>query len=283
MSHRIKKMTLKNQALNRIHPAHWHRGRIQRLHLYSRQLGGQERAVDVYLPPGYDQDQQRRYPVLYMHDGNNLFYPQLAFGQHPWHADQMLDRLINHGLIEPMILVGVHNSAGRDWEYTWTEMQSRRGRQGGGGHYYAHFLVDELKPRIDWDFRTLTGPEHTGTMGSSLGGLIAYYLGLYFPFVFSRIGMISPSFWWGRGHAFTELHKLSPELQLWLDMGTREGSRRGVEQMRQQLILRGYREGENLGFLIDRGGRHHEHWWGQRLHLPLMFLYGRKELIRVRA
>lgn len=282
MSHRIKKLTLKNRALNRIHPADWHRGRIQRLQLHSRQLQS-DRTVDVYLPPGYDYDSQRRYPVLYMHDGNNLFYPQLAFGRHPWHADIMLDRLINHGLMQPVILVGVFNSPGRDYEYTWTPMRFRGHSSGGGGHYYAHFLVDELKPLIDQSFRTLTGPEFTGTMGSSLGGLISWYLGLYFPFVFSRIGLISPSLWWGRGHAFSELHKLSPQLQIWLDMGTREGSRRAVEHLRGQLVQRGYREGDNLGYLLDRGGRHHEHAWGQRLHLPLMFFYGRKELIRVRA
>lgn len=162
-------------------------------------------------------------------------------------------------------------------------MRHGRRSEGGGGHYYAHFLVDELKPRIDHDFRTLTGPEHTATMGSSLGGLISYYLGLYFPFVFSRIGLISPSLWWGKGHAYNEIHKLSPDMQIWLDMGTREGSKRSLEHMKHLLHQRGYRDGQNMGYLLDRGGRHHEHSWGQRLHLPLMFFYGRKELIRVRA
>jgi pimeloyl-ACP methyl ester carboxylesterase len=153
-----------------------------------------------------------------------FFYKHLAFGHHPWHADQMLDRLINHGLIEPIILVGVFNTPGRVYEYTWTAMPKKRGHsEGGGGHYYAHFLVDELKPRIDREFRTLKGPEHTGTMGSSLGGLISWYLGLYFPFVFQKVGLISPSLWWGRGHALSEMHKLSTEMQIWLDTGTREG------------------------------------------------------------
>jgi len=283
MTHRIKKLSLKNKALNAIHPAHWHRGRIQRLEIHSRHLHN-HRHVDIYLPPGYDHTPGRHYPVLYMHDGNNLFYKHLAFGHHPWHADQMLDRLINHGLIEPIILVGVFNTPGRVYEYTWTPMPKRRGHtEGGGGHFYAHFLVDELKPRIDREFRTLTGPEHTGTMGSSLGGLISWYLGLYFPFVFQKVGLISPSLWWGRGHALTEMHKLSTDMQIWLDTGTREGSSRAVEMLKRKLHHKGYQDGHNLGFLLDRGGRHHEYSWGQRLHLPLLFFYGRKELLRVRA
>jgi len=286
---RVKKLSLKNKELNRIAPSRYLRGRIERRHIRSWYLNN-SRDLDIYLPPAYDREPGKRFPVLYMHDGNNLFFPELAFGGMPWQVDKMLNRLISHRLVEDLIVVGVHNTPGRDNEYTWTRMQTRWGSEGGNGERYAHFLVNEAKPLVDHHYRTLSGPEETGVMGSSLGGLISFYLGLYFPHVFRKIGMVSPSFWWGHRQALRDAAQIQRGLKLWLDMGTREGGSRiavarnyniqNTRLMKRILESRGYREGEDLAYLEDRGGKHNEWFWGQRLHLPLIYFYGsRKSLI----
>jgi predicted alpha/beta superfamily hydrolase len=288
---RVAKISLKNKALNRIPPTQYRRGRLLRLQIHSHWLFN-SRLLDIYLPPGYDQEPQRRFPVLYMHDGNNLYDPALAFGGMPWHVDHMLDRLISHGLSEELIVVGIHNTPGRAHEYTWTQMESPFGLEGGLGYRYARFLADEVKPMIDHALRTRPEPVHTGVMGSSLGGLISFYLGLHFSRVFGKIGMVSPSFWWDHGHALRAATHFPAGLQLWLDMGTREGDARtavnrnlniiNTRLMKRTLEQRGYREGENLGYLEDRGGRHNEWHWGQRLHLPLIFLFGKHRSLILR-
>lgn len=274
----------------RLQPRVLSQGRIFRHQSTSRWLNN-SRPVDIYLPPGYDQDSQRHYPVLYMHDGNNLFYPEIAFGGMPWHVDQTLNRLISAGLVEPLIVVGVSNTMGRNSEYTWTRMRTRWGSEGGDGPRYAHYLSEELKPWVDHHLRTLKGPEHTAVMGSSLGGLISFYLGLNLPQVFGHIGMVSPSLWWNQREPLHDAWRYPHHLKLWLDMGTREGSRkvkvdfnpniRNVRELRQIFLARGYREGQNLGYLEDRGALHNEWWWGQRLHLPLMFFFGNERARRL--
>ncbi|HEY9842992.1 MAG: alpha/beta hydrolase [Candidatus Sericytochromatia bacterium] len=278
----IRKVKLNSQRLQ-IDPGRLAHGRHERLGSPSRHLGNQ-RLLDIYLPPGYDIDVFRRYPVLYMHDGNNLFFPELAFGGMPWHVDRTLDRLIALKLVQPMIVVGIHNTMGRNSEYTWSQMRTRWGREGGQGPRYAAYLTEEVKPLIDRRYRTLADPWHTGVMGSSLGGLISLYMGLHYPHVFGQIGMVSPSLWWNHREALRHAHGFMPGQNLWLDMGTREGhSRQRVDYnpnihntraLKQILQRRGYIEGHNLGYLEDRGALHNEWWWGQRLHLPLMFFWG---------
>lgn len=286
---RIKKLSLKNKVLNQVPPARYLHGRLTRLHIHSHYLYN-SRHLDIYLPPAYDREPHRRFPVLYMHDGNNLFFPEIAFGGMPWYVDRMLNRLISHQLIEDIIVVGVYNTPGRDSEYTWTRMNTRWGSEGGQGERYSRFLSEEVKGLIDHNFRTLREQRHTAVMGSSLGGLISFYHGLYFPHVFGKIGMVSPSFWWDRRRAIKDAFQFPPHLQLWLDMGTREGDPRiriernenilNVRAMKRVLESRGYREGVDLAYLEDRGGRHNEWHWGQRLHLPLIFFFGkRKSLI----
>ncbi len=279
---RIRKLRLTNQRLA-IDPERLVHGRHERLVSRSKILNN-ERLLDVYLPPGYDIEITRRYPVLYMHDGNNLFFPEIAFGGMPWHVDRTLDRLIALGLIQPLIIVGVYNTMGRNSEYTWSQMRTRWGTEGGQGALYAAYLTEEVKPLIDSRFHTLSDPAHTGVMGSSLGGLISFYLGLYYPQVYGNIGMVSPSLWWNQREALHDAINFHPGQQLWLDMGTREGLRHqrvgsnqnilNIRALKQVLLTRGYIEGQNLGYLEDRGGLHNEWWWGQRLHLPLMFFFG---------
>src|SRR5215213_5718683 len=162
-----------------------------------------DRDVLVWLPPGYDGSDGRsdgrstnvRYPVLYMHDGQNLFEPHTAFqkGEH-WKVGETATELIEAGRIEPLIIVGIYNTGeARIDEYTPTDDAKL-----GGGHAddYGRMIIEELKPLIDRTYRTQ--PARTGLAGSSLGGLASLHLGFTHPQVFSRIAALSPSVWWDK-------------------------------------------------------------------------------------
>ena len=145
---------------------------------------GPTRNVEIWLPPGYDSATATRYPVLYMSDGQNLFDPRIANTGVDWGVDEAVVRLVRRGVIPPIVVVGVWNSADRGAEYSpWHRAPE-----------YARFLIEELMPRVNREFRTLTGPANTAAMGSSLGGLLSFYLVLHHPDVFGACGCISTSF-----------------------------------------------------------------------------------------
>ena len=259
-------------------------GSISRHVFYSKSLANR-RYIDVYLPPGYHQKQYKSYPVLYMHDGNNLFDPSLSFGGVTWNVDNTIETLIKNNLMEEIIVIGISNTSNRDYEYTWTSMflDFENKREGGGGRKYARFIVNELKRFIDKNYRTLPFRETTAVVGSSLGGLISFYLGLYYPHVFSKIGIMSPSLWWGNGIVFKHVKDMAPNLQIWLDMGTNEFDEedpdpeeniRNTRKLRGKLIDLGYVEGDNLGYFEHEGATHNEWYWAERLHLTLLFFFG---------
>src|SRR5436189_1140532 len=137
------------------------------------------RDVLVYTPPGYNEDVERRFPVLYMHDGQNLVDPEDAFGGVAWSADETAQALISAGAIEPMIIVGIYNTGDRLDEYTHVKATAGRMRgHGGRADDYGRMIIEELKPFIDTEYRTKPEREFTGLGGSSLGGLVSIYLGL---------------------------------------------------------------------------------------------------------
>jgi predicted alpha/beta superfamily hydrolase len=150
------------------------------------------RHVLVFLPPGYNDDETRAYPVLYLQDGQNLFDKVTAYGGVEWGVDETAQRLIEAGEIEPLIIAGIYNTGEhRIDEYTPTvdpELQ-----KGGRADQYGQFIVEELKPFIDQHYRTLARPQHTGIGGSSLGGLVSLYLGLKYPQIFGKLLVMSPS------------------------------------------------------------------------------------------
>ena len=233
------------------------------------------RDVLVYLPPGYKETQQR-YPVLYLHDGQNLFDAATSFAGEEWGVDETAERLIQKGVIEPLIIVGIYNTGEhRIDEYTPTV--DERQQRGGQGDAYGRFIVEELKPFIDQNYRTLGGPEHTGLGGSSLGGLVTLYLGLKYPAVFSRLLVMSPSVWWDQGMILRVVQALraKPSTRIWLDIGTQEGrfTPGHVRTLRDLLIAQGWRLGDDLKFLQVRGGEHTERDWGKRVEPALRFLF----------
>lgn len=242
----------------------------------------EKRDVWVYLPPGYDSSQAVRYPVLYMHDGNNLFDAEKAFMGQEWGVDETAERLIRNRELRPLIIVGVSNTSQRMAEYTWVPGEVDGKLVGGRGADYARFLVEELKPMIDRTYRTLGDRDHTGVMGSSLGGLVSLYLARHHGDVFGRIGAMSPSVWWKDRAVLEEAPRLRPDHRIWLDFGTREGNgeegaRRhlaNARELNQRLLQRGYREGENLTYMEDVGAGHNEAAWSRRMPRALTFLFG---------
>jgi predicted alpha/beta superfamily hydrolase len=263
-----------------------YKGSIESHPFHSKVLNN-DRGIDLYLPPGYYKNPKKSFPVIYMHDGNNLFDPKIAFAGVPWQADKTIEKLAVKGLIDEVIVVGIHNTIGRHNEYTWTPMKFRDQTEGGSGAKYADFIINELKPFIDKQYRTSKSRNDTAVMGSSLGGLISFHLGLHHPEVFSKIGIISPSFWWGNGEALRDVDKINPDLKIWMDMGAKEGQCSccnhkknmhitNLRLMKSALIKKGYKEGQNLGYFEDAEGMHNEYSWAKRFHQPLLFFFGKQ-------
>jgi predicted alpha/beta superfamily hydrolase len=235
------------------------------------------RDVTVYLPAGYDEQPERCYPVLYMHDGQNLFDPRKAFiPGHHWRIAENTDAVIEAGEVEPLIIVGINNMGERRLaEYT----HSADPKLGGGeADCYGLLLVEELMPFIGENFRVASGPEHTGLGGSSLGGLVSLYLGLRYPEIFGRLAVMSPSIWWNRRSILRVLREAGqPEqrARIWLDAGDAEGPRTQPDAslLAAQLDRQGWVPGRDLHFEKVPGGTHDEAAWAARVRPMLRWLF----------
>ena len=246
---------------------------------------GTSRTVVVYLPPGYGEEEEgTRHPVLYMHDGQNLFDAGTSFIGVEWGVDETLERMIQSGQVRSLIVVGVYNTSEREFEYTPTQ-DAGRGK-GGGADRYADFLFNEVKPFIDANYRTLPGRQDTGIMGSSLGGIASLYIAWKHPDVFSRVGAMSTAYWWSNSQILKMLQDSSPPpgVKVWLDMGTAEESsdRNGddvpdvIEQHRQArniLMDKGLTIPNRLKYVEDEGAVHNERAWASRFPRAVEFLF----------
>lgn len=236
----------------------------------------EDRDVLVWLPPGYEPSTDVRYPVLYMHDGQNLFEPETAFnkGEH-WRVGETATELIEAGRIEPLIIVGIYNTGEmRIDEYTPIE-----DKRLGGGHAddYGRMIIEELKPLIDRTYRTRIDRDSTGIAGSSLGGLVSLHLGFTHAAVFSKVAALSPSVWWGRKAILKTVREArsKPRLKLWVDMGTAEG-RRGLDDARllkAALVGLGFVDGVDLRYAEYEGATHTELAWSERVGPMLEWLF----------
>ena len=234
----------------------------------------EDRTLIVFLPPGYDKETERRYPVLYLHDGQNLFDVNTAFGGRDWRADETAYELIEEKKIEPLVIVGVYNTEGRLEEYTPTPDKKLGG---GKADLYGKALVEEIKPFIDKTYRTRDCAWNTGLGGSSLGGLVTLYLGLRYPHIFGKLAILSPSVWWNDRAIVQEVEAIEPRprLKIWLDMGTQE-SESGVadaEALRDALETKGWIEGDDLMYTEIRGATHSEDAWSKRVGPFLEYLF----------
>lgn len=228
-----------------------------KFHLFMRDLQG--RQVWVYLPDGYEKS-HARYPVLYAHDGQNLFDPDRAFMGQTWKAEETLNRLISTKQIRPIIVVGVDNTSNRMNDYTHDFDQVVG--QGGDADRYLEMLVKDLKPKIDQYLRT-NGTN--GFIGSSLGGLVSLYGSTKFPF--THVAALSPSIWWNH-ESIIPLMK-APE-RLYLDSGTTGGERpQDVLKLAKTLNM-----ADRLKVVISEGDNHSEKAWAKRLPHALIHLFG---------
>ncbi len=238
-----------------------------------------QRPLIVYLPPDYGHAIERLYPVLYLHDGQNVFDSATAFLGQEWEVDETAQQLIEADEIEPLIIVGVYNT-GEQRINEYTPTRDERRQAGGQADLYGRFLIEEVKPFIDRRYRTLAGAETTGLGGSSLGGLVTLHLGLKHSHVFGKLIAMSPSVWWDRGVILREVEalRIKPATRVWLDMGTREGPNllSQARLLRDALIAQGWQLKTDLHYLEARGARHTESAWARRVAPALKFLFGKK-------
>lgn len=238
---------------------------LRRLH--SPQLGN-ERDIFVYLPPSYATGDSR-YPVIYMHDGQNLFDARTSFAGE-WNVDGTIDYASNEGI--EAIVVGVPNiGAERANEYSPFD-DPKHGR--GKGDAYLSFITDTLKPTIDADFRTQPDRDATGIAGSSMGGLISLYALFQRPDVFGFAGVMSPALWYGERKVFEYLAKSRKvDGRIYVDVGTKEGSQemQDVIRLRETLVELGYVPGQDMLCMIDLGAGHNEAAWARRVGKQLRF------------
>lgn len=247
--------------------------------------GLKDRTIIVYLPTDYGINSDKRYPVLYMHDGNNIFDARTSFADE-WEVDETIEKLVSQGKMQDIIVVGIYNTSDRIDEYTPCPDSSHGG---GKAQIYADFIVNTLKPFIDTTYRTLPDRVHTGIMGSSLGGLVSLYIGQHYPEVFGLIGAMSPSIWWSNlqivGSFETFLQGTLQKPRIWLDCGTNEeqSDRDGdgindmlddTRTMHTMLLRNGYVEGANLGYFEAPNAGHSEIAWSERVWRPLLFFFG---------
>lgn len=224
------------------------------------------RSIAVYLPPGYDES-RTKYPVLYALDGQNLFDTATAtFGQE-WNLDETAESLIRRGEIPPMIIVGIYSTEKRAEELLMNKV-------------YADFVAYAVKPFIEKKFRAKKDRLNNGILGSSFGGIFAFYTAWKYAQVFSKFGALSTAYWWGDlavERMVTNSHPNSSPLRLWMDMGTQEG---GKFDGSVELMKRTYDQikedfpGELQAHVVE-GGTHNEKSWSARADRVLKFLFSR--------
>ena len=256
-----------------------------RLHEFRSRIFHNTRFLRVWLPPGYDDpgNAGRRYPVLYLNDGQNLFEPATSFTGVEWQVDETADRLIQEGTVPPMIMVGIDNaSKDRIREYMpHRSMHPVIVR--AQGNRYPDFLIKEVMPFVARNYRVATGPENTGLGGSSLGALISLYTAAVRPNVFGRLLLESPSLWASNRQMIRQSRHIRnwPE-RIFLGTGTAEAGRPDrdqsmVDDVRElaAIFRRAGVDDRRLKLFIDEGASHHESAWARRFPEALAFLFAR--------
>lgn len=267
---------------------------------------GTNRTVRVWLPPGYDAEPRRRFPVVYLHDGQNVFSSagtNCCFGWGSWEVDRAVERLAAAGRMQPVILVGVDNTRLRLPEYRGPTANPTND---AAFHAYRRFLVEELKPAVDARFRTRRGPEDTALIGSSLGGICSVAIAWEHPDVFGKAASLSGAFWIADRHFLTHTLQPAPRrkpLRLYLDSGVRsfrggDDDSANTEAVAHILRRLGWRDGHDLLRVTDHGytteaqlaatglrrdkwaealtSQHNEFYWRERIGNALVFLFPAK-------
>ncbi|HEX8598249.1 MAG TPA: alpha/beta hydrolase-fold protein [Chloroflexia bacterium] len=224
---------------------------------------GNSHPIRVYQPPGYSENTLKRYPVLYMHDGKNLFFPREAFGGQPWAVNATMDLLDSMNVIDKVFVVGI-DTDDRMTDYTKP-----------GYERYGRYIVELLKPFVDSKFRTLSSPQTTAVMGSSLGGVVSFYLAWQWPDVFGKAACLSSTFGF-RDDLLSRVRGEEARGQFYLDSGWPGDNYEATVAMRDALRERGYRAGEDLLYFAFPNALHDETHWALRSHIPFQFFFGKQ-------
>jgi predicted alpha/beta superfamily hydrolase len=248
--------------------------KIMKTDFFMSQLN-RTRRIWIYYPPDYETS-GISYPVLYMHDGQNLFDASTSYAGE-WKVDEMLNSLAAQGKRVPLV-VGIDNGTDRMSEYTpWSNSQYG----GGNGEKYMQFIVETLKPYIDQHYRTLPDRENTGIMGSSLGGLISHYGSLKYQETFSKAGLFSPSYWFSDSvWIFTHDIGKQQDMRFFQLCGSNESSNvtesekivSQMQQMNDSLVKMGFGQ-NNIFNKIVTGGQHNEKLWSDAFGEAYLWLF----------
>lgn len=216
----------------------------------------------VFLPPGYGENTLATYPVLYMQDGQNLFFAQEAFGGQHWMVEETLRVLDSMNLVQKAIVVGIY-PLDRMVDYTRP-----------GYEDYGRYLVEEVKPWVDVTYRTRPEPESTVVMGSSLGGVVSFFLAWQWPEVFGNAACLSSTFGYQDDLHERVESEMKRDVKIYLDSGWPRDNYEPTRAMRNALRGAGYREGLDLFYLAFPRARHNEEAWSMRAHIPFQFFFG---------
>ena len=239
-----------------------------------------KRKIWIYLPPNYDSS-KKSYPVIYMHDGQNLFDKTTSFSGE-WGVDETLNKIYKEKGFG-LIVIGIDNGGNKrldeysPWENT---------KYGGGeGDHYVDFIVKTLKPYVDKNYRTLPDKEFTAIIGSSMGGLISYYAALKYPTVFSKAGVFSPSFWFANeSFQYTKTRGNIQNIRMYFLAGDKEGENVTFEEINQTVkdmntivdILKteGFNS-DNIFSKVVPGGKHNEKLWKENFKEAILWLFNK--------
>ncbi|WP_163867320.1 alpha/beta hydrolase [Myxococcus eversor] len=241
-----------------------------------------DRTIWAWLPAGYSENPLRRHPVIYMHDGCNLFDAALSITGDEWEVDEAVDAGIAKGAVDEVIVIFVNRTGQRMAEYVPVTDPSYPDVP-ALGDLYVRMLVEELKPRIDATLRTRTDAASTGIIGSSLGGLISVHAALRHPQIFGRVGALSPSVFWGnRFIASSAAASPAPgaSTRLYIDEGSQESNIYALA-LADAFRSVGYTDGTTLRYVNEAGGYHTEPSWARRMPGVLHYLFpGRSNTAR---
>ena len=231
-----------------------------------------ERTVHVHLPPGYAESRPEPYPLVVLHDGQNLFASREEARGGSWHADETIDRLVQQGRIPPIVLLAIdHAEDQRIHEFTPTAGSDRTG---GGAAEYARIVFDAVEAAAG-ELHIRTDANGVALGGSSLGGLVTLWMAAAYPGRFGSLIAMSPSLWWDRRMMLRLLRRqpIDPASSIWIDAGLRERRMvaRDTRALRDLFVDQGVRR---LKYVEDPDGRHDEASWGRRLADALTWLYG---------
>ncbi|MCR8645383.1 alpha/beta hydrolase-fold protein [Paenibacillus sp. N1-5-1-14] len=248
---------------------------------YSRILNN-KRDMFIYLPVSYEKNDTKRYPVLYMHDGQHMFFEDQK-GE-SWDIHTTVDTLVSQGKMKDIIVVAIsHVEDTRISEYMHANPDGRNiFNTTNQGEVYEEFLIEEVKPYIDKEYRTLTDKHHTALMGSSAGGLVSYNMGFRQSATFGMIGALCPFFvsvdpstmedrW------LSAVYTEKKDLKIWMDVGDSEGftvMEKHVRHVADVLIESGYQPGNDLMYYLAVNSGHSQKDWADRVHAPLIYFFG---------